>query len=331
MLSKAVAAEVVGRGHDVVCAARGTSGLVPGGARLVRIDRNEPDAYAPLSGGWFDAVVDVAWMSYRWVTEALRALGDNAGHWTFVSSMNVYADKNTCGQGIDAPLVEPVRGEGDPGQQDPPDRYGGVKVASEMAVREAVGDRAFVLRSGLIVGPDDPTDRFGYWPARLSRGGRVVVPDVPDQLTQYVDVRDLASWVVDAAESRLVGTFDGACAPLPLGKLLGGVAAVVAPPGTELVPVAPKVLTEMGVSPWAGPNSLPLWLPAGCAGFTAHDVAPSLAAGLRIRPLADTVRAALADERRRGLDRPGVAGLTPTKENEVLSGLDGEPIFAPNG
>ncbi|GDY32129.1 NAD-dependent epimerase/dehydratase family protein [Gandjariella thermophila] len=321
-LGRTVAEEGVRRGHEVVCAARGESGTVPDGARLVRVDRNAEDALAALAGERFDAVVDVATMSYRWVSEALRALADRSGHWTFVSSINVYADTETVGQTTDAPLLDPVTAEADrPTPEVDPHLYGGIKVASENAVREATGERALVVRAGLIVGPGDRYDRFGYWPARFSRGGRVAVPDVPKQPFQYVDVRDLAAWIVSASEQRLPGTFDGAGPARPLLDVLRDIADAVGAPGTELVPVPVETLLEAGVTPWAGPRSLPLWAPSTHHGFVAHDTTATLAAGLRPRPLAEVARDALGYERSLGLDRERRAGLTPAGEADLLARL----------
>ncbi|MER7015021.1 hypothetical protein ABT324_26630 [Saccharopolyspora sp. NPDC000359] len=194
-------------------------------------------------------------------------------------------------------------------------------MACEDAVRAAVGDRAFVVRPGLITGPGDRSDRFGYWPLRLSRGGRVLVPDTPGSPVQHIDVRDLASWIVTAAERGLAGTFDGIGPVTTLGALLADIAALVAPPGTSLAAVAPEALEAAGVQRWAGPKSLPLWIPDDHDGFASHDPAPSLAAGLRIRPLAETVSAALATERALGADRARGAGLTADEEAELLKAL----------
>ncbi|MER6991949.1 NAD-dependent epimerase/dehydratase family protein [Saccharopolyspora hirsuta] len=314
----AVAAAALERGHGVVCAARGASGDVPEGAELVVVDRAE--GLGALAGERFDAVVDVA-RSYQWVREALDALGD-AGHWTFVSTINVYSDNKTTGQNAGGALLAPIT---DSAGTSTPESYGGIKVACENAVRAAMGDRAFVVRPGLITGPHDPTDRFGYWPLRLSRGGRVLAPDTPGAPIQHIDVRDLATWIVTAAERGLAGPFDGVGPVSTLGALLAEIASLVAPPGTEIAAVAPDALDEAGVQRWSGPKSLPLWIPDDYEGLASHDAAPSLAAGLRVRPLADTVSAALATERALGADRARKAGLTAAEEAELLGTLPSRP------
>jgi 2'-hydroxyisoflavone reductase len=321
-VGRTVAAEAVRRGHQVTCAARGTSGQVPDGATLVRVDREAPDGLAPLTGvlgDGFDAVVDTATMSYPWVSDALALLAAHAGHWTFVSTINVYADSATQGQRPDAALLAPLR-EGPDSEIRDPDRYGAIKVASENAVREAMGDRSFVVRPGLITGPRDGSDRFGYWPARFTRGGRAIVPDAPDQPVQHIDVRDLADWIVTSAENGSGGTFDGIGPVSRLPEFLRQIADQ-AGGDTELVPVAQDVLTEAGVDYYSGPNSLPLWLPPTHYGMKSHDPQPSIDAGLTPRPLADTVTAALETERELGLDRERRSGLSPDAEAKVLAGL----------
>ncbi|HUQ58985.1 NAD-dependent epimerase/dehydratase family protein [Lentzea sp.] len=310
-LSKAITAEAVRRGHDVVCAARGASGGVPEGARLIAVDRNKSGAFDQLAGEQFDAVIDVSKYSVNWVRDALEAFGRTTPHWTFVSSISVYADHGTN------ELLPPL--EDDPAEEFTAERYGSVKVASENAVREAVGGKEFIVRAGLITGPGDPSDRFGYWPARLSRGGRVVVPDSPDLGFQHIDVRDLAQWIVFAAEERVTGTYDSTGPVMPFQMAIGEIAGATAPPGTQLVPVREEVLKELEINPWAGPRSLPLWLPLEWAGMVGRDVSQALAAGLRPRPLAETALDSLEYERGLGLDRPRKAGLTPEEEQEILT------------
>lgn len=322
----AVAAEAVRRGHEVVCAARGESGSVPDGARLVRVDRDAEDGLAPLAGQDFDAVVDVSPLSFPWVDRALRALADRAGHWTFVSTISVYADNATPGQTpATGPLVPPLREHATREEmaargEDGVLLYGGVKVASENAVREVVGDRAFVVRPGLITGPWDRSDRFGYWPGRFARGGRVLVPDAPDQPVQYIDVRDFATWIVDAGERRLAGTYDAIGPHAPLPGVLEQIAAAVGVE-VEFAKATPEQLTEAKVNPWGGPRSLPLWLPGDHDGMQSHDPTPSIEAGMPVRPLADAVAGALERERELGLDRERKAGLSQDEEREILANL----------
>ncbi|AXB41101.1 NAD-dependent epimerase/dehydratase family protein [Amycolatopsis albispora] len=312
-----IAAEGAVRGHEVICAARGRSGTVPPGARLVKVDRSRPGALAPLAGQRFDAVVDVAYGALGWVREALATL--DAGHWTFVSSINTYADTATQHQTADAPQVPPVYEEERVDLADTtPEHYGGIEVASEHAVRDTMGARSLIVRPGPISGPGDKTDRFAYWAGRCHRGGPVVVPDDPAQPIQHLDARDLARWVITAAEQRLTGAFD---AVGPVRDFLGTlteIAAVVGRADTELVPIAPADLLAAGVHHWQGPASLPMWLPEPFYGLVSHDWRATRDAGLTIRPFADTVHAALEEDLRRG-NRPRAAGLTDEEHAALLS------------
>lgn len=316
-LSRAVAEEGVRRGHDVTCASRGESGTVPAGARHVAWDRAAhaapPEA---LAGARPDAVVDVA-RHPSWVRTAVAAFPD--AHWTFVSTINVYADNATPDGGpATLPLVEPVHTDEDPATS--PELYGAMKVSCEEAVRDGAA-AAFVVRPGLIVGPGDPTGRFTYWPARLADTDRtpVLAPGDPGDAVQVIDVRDLATWIVDAAERRLTGTFDATSAPTTRGAFLAEVAAGVgADPDWAWVPQ--EALAEHGVEPWAGPRSAPLWLPLPeYAGLMAHDVTPSYDAGLRTRPVAETARDTLAWLREH--PEAEVTGMTRDEEAEVLAAL----------
>jgi 2'-hydroxyisoflavone reductase len=178
-LSQQVARDAVRRGHEVVCAARGKSGSVPEGARLVVIDRDEPGAIEALRGERFDVVVDVATGALGWVRDALDVLADTVGHWIFVSSVNVYSDTATPGQRVGAPLHPPVTTTGHLVLRTEMTVaiHGGIKVASEDAVRGHLGEEhSLIVRPGIISGPGDVMDRIGYWANRFARGGRTVVP-----------------------------------------------------------------------------------------------------------------------------------------------------------
>lgn len=318
-LSRAVAAAAVAHGHDVTCAARGLSGTVPDGAVLVRWDRAE-EVPMGLTDAGFDAVVDVSRVPSH-VRRAVAAFPD--AHWTFVSTVNVYADSSVVGGTPDTlPLLVPVETDEDPASG--PETYGAMKVACENVVRAGAA-AALVIRPGLIVGPGDPSGRFTYWPARFAEaatdGLPVLVPEPVDASVQLVDVRDLAEWIITAAEQGTTGDFDAVCPPVPRSELLTEVArAAGAEP--DLVPVAPEVLAEHDVRPWSGPRSIPFWVAdLADAGFMAHDVASSLEAGLTIRPFAETARDTLAWLR--VTPDATVTGLTRDEEQEVLAALQG--------
>nr|WP_042183682.1 NAD-dependent epimerase/dehydratase family protein [Kibdelosporangium sp. MJ126-NF4]CEL15734.1 putative reductase [Kibdelosporangium sp. MJ126-NF4] len=307
-LGYTIAAEAVRRGHDVTCAARGSANGAP--APLIKLDRDDPDGLAPLRGERFDAVVDVAKISYPHVRRALDQI--DAGHWTFVSSISAYREFRTGG--VDDPVFDPIM---EHGSMQTPDKYGGIKVASENAVREVWGENAFIIRAGHITGRRDVADRFGYWPARLSGAGQVVVPDAPDQATHHVDVEDLTDWIVDGVERRVGGTFNAAGLPIPFGELLARIQAV-AGGDVELVPVSEQRLLELEVQPWYGPRSLPLWVPGESVEGANWDVRPAIDTGLEFRSLEEAALNALERERELGLDRVRRAGLTRGEERHIL-------------
>jgi len=306
-LSKAVAADAVAHGHEVTCAARGTSGSVPDGARLVTVDRSQP--LADL--GEFDAVVDVARLP-SWVRSAVAAYP--SAHWVFVSTINVYADDATPG-GTPAtlPLVESMEEDAD--LKENPEAYGPMKVACERAVLDGAAS-AMVMRPGLIVGPGDPSGRFTYWPRRLAAGGEVLAPGDPADAMQVADVRDLAAWAVTACEERTTGVYDGVGPAMPLSQLLAQCAEGVDSEVTWTW-VDQEFLQAQEVEPWMGPGAIPLWLPRPeYDGLPAHDVQPSLEAGLTIRPLAETTRDTLAWLE--ASPEAVVSGIDHDREKELL-------------
>jgi nucleoside-diphosphate-sugar epimerase len=308
-LGRAIAACGVALGHEVTCAARGVAGPVPAGARLIRVDRDSADGLEPLVGDAFDAIVDVSRHPGQ-VRRAVAALRRGAVHWTFVSTASVYADNRTPGQRADtAPLRAPTAARIEHSNDD---IYGAAKVACE----QAVGEGAFICRAGLIVGPEDPTGRFTYWPARLARGGEVLAPGAPEDAVQFIDVRDLAQWIVHAAQTRMTGTFDAIGPSLSRGALLAECAAALGASCT-FTWVNGAFLEKHAVRRWAGARSLPLWLPLPeFAGFATRDTTPARDAGLTMRPLADTARDTLDWLRSAN---GAVTGLTADEERDVLA------------
>ncbi|MCG7284435.1 NAD-dependent epimerase/dehydratase family protein [Cellulomonas sp. ACRRI] len=307
-LGRAVARAAVARGAEVTCLARGASGDAPEGARLVRADRSRPGAYDALGGEW-DAVVELA-DEPALVRSALEALADRARHWTLVSSVSVYRRDDQPGADESADLVEPRDLTA----------YPDAKVAAERASAERLPGRLLVARPGLIVGPGDPSDRFGYWPARLHRGGRVLLPTVAGRAVQVIDVDDLAAWVVRAGEDAVTGAVDAVGTSAPFDAVVDAVRAVTGFTGT-LVPADDAWLRAHDVRYWAGPRSLPLWLPASATGFARRSGARYRAAGGGERDLAETVARVLRDEVARGTGRPRRAGLTAGEEADLLAAL----------
>jgi nucleoside-diphosphate-sugar epimerase len=293
LLGRAVARHARDAGHEVTCLARGAAGEPPAGIRFVTADRDRPGGLVAVAGDTFDAVIDVTRRPSH-ARRAVTALAGRIGHWTYVSTISVYADLATPGQlaGV-TPLLPPAPPEVDDPAGDP-ERYGPCKVACEQAVRGGVeADRLFICRAGLIVGPEDGSGRFSYWVERLARGGRVLAPGDPEDRVQLIDVRDLAAWLVLAAQTRVTGVYDAASAPMPRGDVLAQIAAGV---GTEpsVTWADQQFLRAHEVAPWAGPRSLPLWVPLPeTAGLLTRDTRPALAAGLTIRPVAETAAATL--------------------------------------
>jgi 2'-hydroxyisoflavone reductase len=310
------------RGNDVTCLARGQSGTVPDGVNLVQADRWEAGAYVGVADQDWDAVIDVSWQP-ELVRSALAALARRTRHWVYVSSISAYRDHSEDGT---EELHEPWTGTGEATGED----YGPAKVSCETACIEAVpAEQLLIARVGLIAGYGDRSDRFGYWPARVeSTDSPQTVVLVPPMETpvQVIDVEDLAGWLVTTAERGTSGTYDVAGDVFGFEELLGECADVS---GKDPTFAAPEQdwLIEQGVEPWAGPESLPLWLPVPeYARMTTHSNDAAKKVGLELRPLRETVVSALAWERELGLQRDRRAGLSPEREVALIKELLGDAV-----
>jgi 2'-hydroxyisoflavone reductase len=325
-LGRHVVGEALARGDEVTLFNRGRT--APGalaGVETVHGDRERD--LGRLAGRRFDVVVDTSGYVPRVAGLAARTLAGSVERYVFVSSCSVYAAATTPNDELTAPLAQ----LDEPGSEDVRAHYGALKALCEQAVEAAVPGRALHVRAGLIVGPHDPTNRFTYWVTRLARGGDVLAPSPPDQPVQVVDARDLARFMLDAAEAGASGPFNalGPAEPLTLEATLRGIAAAVGA-DARLVWAPEAWLLEQGVEPWMG---LPLWLAAGAnpdhAAFMVEPNARAVAAGLRFRPLAETARDTLEWSRSgqlvepadgRGLRFPP-AGIAPEREAELLAAL----------
>lgn len=309
-LGRAIAAGHAARGAEVVCLARGASGAVPEGTHLVVGDRDRDGAYDALEGDW-DEVVDVTRLPAH-ASGALDELADRARHWTFVSSVSA---QRLEGAPVGADEEDELVAEDPSG-----DEYGGAKAWIERVARERLRERLAIVRPGLIGGPGDGSDRFGYWVGRfaLAGDGPVLAP-ARDQPTQTIDVRDLAACIVEVAPSRsdivnAVGAEMTLHAHLTMARDLAGHTG-------EVVLVGDAELEAEGIGHWAGPRALPLTLPAVIASHAQRSSARYRAAGGAHRPLRETLEAALADERTMGLDRDSASRLSRADELAAIDSL----------
>ena len=303
-------------GHHVTCVARGDA--VPPGVHLVRADRDQDSALAPLAEERWDAVVDVARQPGH-VRRAVRDLREAASRYIFVSTGNVYATQEGLGADEDAALSPPLDGD----VMTTMDEYGPAKVACEDAVLEAFGaDRSVIARAGLIGGPGDPSGRTSYWVQRFAHpsndAGTVLVQDAPDLPTAQIDVRDLAEWLLLTAVEQRSGIFNAMGHPVPFPEYIATAQSVTGHTGA-VVAAPEKWLLERGVGQWSGERSLPLWLADRTwYGMNARSNARAVAAGLRFRPLRDTLADTLAHDVLPLAEGPLGAGLTDAEETFLL-------------
>ncbi|MFI8633445.1 NAD-dependent epimerase/dehydratase family protein [Microbacterium sp. NPDC077663] len=307
-LGSRIAQRWVDRGAEVTSVARGLR-PAPDGVDLVIADRSASDAYRDVAERDWDEVVDVSSNPVH-VRDAAEALAGRAAHATYVSSVSVYAGAAEEDADETAEVV-PAWTEADE------DDYARGKVAAEQA---AVGlaARLAVVRPGLIVGPGDPTDRFGYWPARLAAAGEgpVLVPETRGRV-QVIDVDDLADFIVSAGARAFDGVVNAVGEPHPFEEFLTLARQLSGHTGpVRAVPA--EWLERHGVGYWMGARSLPLWLPDDMPGFATRSNAAYRAAGGRIRPLEETIARVLDDERARGVARSRGSGLERSEELDLL-------------
>lgn len=291
-VGRAVVAGALTRGWSVTTFTRGRTTIPPAVESLTG-DRRVPEDLRVLAERDWDAVVDTWSAEPRAVRETARLLADRAGHYGYVSSRSVY--QPPWGPTEDAAVVEADADAGPPTDGEPD--YAADKRGAELAaLREFGPDRVLLARAGLILGPWEDIGRLPWWLLRLHNahpgdraGGRVLAPGPPDLPLQYVDVRDLAGWLLDAAERRLAGTFNAVSAPghATMGRLLEACRAVTESQA-ELVWVPPERVLAAGIKPW---TELPIWAPPDPAWAWVYggDVRRALAAGLRCRPVEETV------------------------------------------
>lgn len=269
------------------------------------------DALASSDGEW-DIVVDTWSGAPRAVRETARLLAGRAGRYVYVSSASVYRYPGVAGSDESYPLVE-----GDPDADSV--AYAEDKRGGELAALAEFGaERTVLARAGLILGPYENVGRLPWWLNRVARGGPVLAPGPRELDLQFIDVRDLAEWVLDAAFAGLHGPYNvvSPIAHTTMEEFLEACVAVAGAPDAELRWTDPAVIAEHGIEPW---SQLPVWLPPGELHDTMHRTSTdkAVAAGLRARPVAETVADTWAWIQSLG-------GVAPQRHDRGAKGVDPE-------
>jgi 2'-hydroxyisoflavone reductase len=308
------------RGHRVTLFNRGRTNAEMYPQLETIIGDRDPDVGAGLSGlegrRW-DAVIDNSGYVPRMVQASSRLLAPNVGQYLFVSTICQY-DNWLEGERFGTE-ERPRATLEDPSTEDVSQFYCELKAYCERAVEAELPDHATLIRPGLIVGPLDRSDRFTYWPVRFDRGGEVLAPGKPDDVTQYIDVRDLGQFMVHCVERRLTGPFNAIGVPMPFGAFLEGCRQAINPEA-RLTWVPADFLAAQDVQPW---RDLHLWVDddGPMAGSLSWSPQKAVDAGLTFRPLAETARDTLAWFRTLPEERQSTlrAGLSAEREAEVLA------------
>jgi 2'-hydroxyisoflavone reductase len=307
-LGRAIVSASLGAGHETTLFNRGITNpeLFPD---VEKLRGNRDTDLSALADREWDAVIDVAAYHPDTVTRSVACLRDRVAQYIFVSTVSVYADHSTVdAQREDAPLLENTAAS-DPGEQ-----YGARKAACERTALDAFGANATIVRAGLIVGPHDRTTRFVHWPRRFADGGQILAPGQPDDRVQFIDVRDLAEWILHAAVTNVAGVFNVTGPSIPFAALLD--ACRVPTIATDVVWIPTRELLAAGLDPWMG---IPLWIGAqGWEAANTIDISRAVDAGLTIRPLRETIAGAL--------EFPGDDGHSPfprETERDLLNRLTG--------
>jgi 2'-hydroxyisoflavone reductase len=307
------------RGHQVTLFNRGKThpGLFPNAEKLEGDRDGKLDA---LKGKRWDAVIDNSGYVPRHVRDSAQLLKGAAKYYLFVSTVGTYQafyDGSWPAGGVtesspQAPLPEP-------GSEDSRKYYGPLKVLCEKEVLTAFPNACSLVRPGLIVGPNDPTDRFTTWPVRVDRGGEMLAPGAPDDPVLYIDARDLGEWCVRLVENGTTGAFNalGPHQAMRWAEMLYGCRAVTSSP-VEFTWVDAAFLESHGVPPfslipWVSPSG-----PVRGASEFRRDAA--FAAGLTFRPFAETARDTLAWFKSLPAERQAkiAAEISAEKEAELL-------------
>lgn len=323
-LGRHLVAAARARGHEVTLFNRRLHSSEPD-VETIQGDRYKD--LAKLQGRRWDAVVDTCGMLPRAVSAAAEVLSDSVDRYVFISSQNVYADVSVPGVDETFPLrtltteqLTEANAIDTAGQPSYGAMYGGLKALCEQAAEAVMPGRVLTIRPGLIVGPHDYTDRFTYWVVRVARGGEVLAPGRPDRFVQFIDVGDLAEWTVQMIESKAAGIYNanGPTNDVTMHSLLERCKSV-SQSDASFTWVSEDFLLQENVSAW---TEMPLWLPEEAAphlkGFMFINCDKPVAAGLRHRPVADTIKDTLTWFQASRANDKLEAGIDAEKEQTLL-------------
>jgi len=315
-LGRALVIAAQAHNHEVTLFNRGQSNR-EAFADVEQLYGNRDGELHALKGRQWDAVIDTCGYVPHIVQQSATLLADKVEHYTFISSISVYADFSQIGIDERYPVgtladeaVEEVTGE----------TYGPLKALCEQVIQRTLPNRDLIIRPGLIVGPYDPTDRFTYWPYRVAQGGEILVPEHPTRLVQLIDVRDLAEWIIRLIEQRQTGIYNasGPSNPLAMGDLLKA-CQFVARTELNIHWVSEQFLQQHEVGAWV---ELPLWIPeteTNYAGFNQIACGKAIEARLSYRPLNETITTTLKWANRRPTNHQWRAGLKREREIALLA------------
>lgn len=321
-LGRALVNSALAHGHLLTLFNRGQSnpGLFP---EVEHLTGDRANDLSTLEGRRWDAVIDTCGYEPGVVRRSAELLAEAVDRYVFISSISVYADVSKPGVDELAPVEKlPVGAD----ETFAIEKYGALKALCEQVVEQALPGRALIIRPGLIVGEYDPTDRFTYWPWRVSRGGEVLAPNRPEHQTQFIDVRDLAEWIVRMVEEAHSGVYNatGLYEPVTMGKLLE-TSRSISGSDARFTWVSEAFLLENKVEPW---KDMPLYLPESDPAYAGADqisIQKALQAGLTFRSMEDTIRSTLSWAKSRPADHAWRAGLASEREAELLQKAASQP------
>jgi 2'-hydroxyisoflavone reductase len=284
---------------------------------------------ALLQSRQWDAVIDTCGYLPRAVRASAEILANSVDRYVFISSLSVYADVAVPGVDETSPLMtlteeqlqraNAIDTSGQVSAMTYDDLYGGLKVLCEQAIEETMPNRSLILRPGLIVGAGDYTDRFTYWVVRVARGGEVLAPGNPDRYLQFIDVCDLAEWVLNRIEAKATGVYNvnGMPSQLTMKTFLEQCKAV-SKSDARFMWVSDEFLMQKQVAPW---SEVPLWIPDEMSefkGFMFINCSQAFMTGLKLRPVSQTIQDVLSWHKTHRSQEKLQAGLDSDKEQDLL-------------